>query len=306
MGNFYKLIGICTLMTVLVVPAYANTVTDRSGRTFEVRKPFQRIISLYGAHTENLFHLGLNKEIIGVSKSDTYPPEALKKSKFSYHDDAEKFMAFTPDLVLIRPMIARVYRQFIEKLEQAGITVISLQPVGIEDMYRYWRDLGVLTGRETEADTMIRTFRESVQTVRERTMAVPPENRKKVYFESIHNKMKTFSQNSMAMFVLETAGGINVAKDASQMRQTNIAAYGKERVLSKAREIDVYLAQYGSMNAVTVGQIRAEPGFQVIRAIRDSQVYLIDEMIVSRATFRLLEAIEQINRILYPDIAPGR
>jgi iron complex transport system substrate-binding protein len=48
------------------------------------------------------------------------------------------------------------------------------------------------------------------------------------------------------------------------VRNTNIAAYGKERILSKASEIEVLLAQKGVMNRVTVELIKQEPGFQVI------------------------------------------
>lgn len=277
----------------------AATVKDRSGRQIDVKTPFSRIISLYGAHTENLFALGLDKEIIGVGRNENYPAEARQKPMFSYHDDAEKFMAAKPDLVLVRPLIDRVYREFVRKLEQAGIVVVSLQPVGIADMYAYWRDLGRLTGREREAEKMVRTFESAVAEVRERVSKIPPAARKRVYFEAIHQKMKTFSKDAIAMFVVETAGGINVAADADQMRQTNIAAYGKERILARAAEIDVYLAQHGPMNPVTVEMIKAEPGFSVIKAVKENQVYLIDEMIVSRPGMRLIEGILRVEGILY-------
>ncbi len=302
MNPFRSLFTFITLGVLLQGVALADTVTDRSGRRIPVDRPFQRIISLYGAHTENLFHLGLEKEIIGVGRSEIYPPEALKKPSFSYHDDAEKFMALRPDLVLIRPMIDRVYQPFVRKLEMAGITVASLQPVGIEDMYRYWRDLGILTGKQAEAEAMVRSFEAGLAAIRNLVEKIPPKARKRVYFEAIHRKMKTFSQDSMAMFVLRRAGGINVAEDASQMRQTNIAAYSKERILAKASEIDVYLAQQGAMNPITRADILNEPGFQAIQAVQNGRVHLIDEWIVSRPTFRLLEGINQVARILYPDL----
>ncbi len=273
-------------------------IIDKSGKKIKVIKPFARIISLYGAHTENLFSLGLDKEIIGVGKNESYPPGALQKRKFSYHDDAEKFIAAKPDLVLIRPMIARGYQPFVKKLEQAGITVVSLQPVGIDDMFQYWENLGILTGREKQARAMIEKFQLEVAGIKKLAEKIPPEKRKKVYFEAIHKKMKTFSPHAIAIFALETAGGINIAKDAIQVRKTNIAAYGKEKILSKAALIDVYLAQKGRMNPVTVEDIKNEPGFQVIKAIRNNRIFVIDEMIVSRPTLRLLKGINKIADIL--------
>ncbi|MBW2345911.1 MAG: ABC transporter substrate-binding protein, partial [Deltaproteobacteria bacterium] len=119
---------------------------DRSGNKIVVEMPFKRIISLYGAHSENLFSLGLDEEIIGVSKNEAYPPRATTKPVFSYHDDAEKFIASHPDLILIRPMIARGYANLVLKLQKAGITVVSLQPRTVDEMYSYWKKLGMLTG----------------------------------------------------------------------------------------------------------------------------------------------------------------
>ena len=297
------LLGIWLIFAMFFsAPVHAKTVKDLSGREIAVEKPFVRIISLYGAHTENLFSLGLDKEIIGVSANESFPPEALTREVFSYHDDAEKFMAAKPDLVLTRPMIDRAYKPFVEKLQQAGITVVSLQPVGVEDMYAYWRDLGILTGKEADAEEMIARFQKGVQEAEERIRSIAPEKRRRVYFEAIHGKMKTFSKDSMAMFVLRTAGGINIAEDASQMRQTNIAAYGKERILAKAVEIDVFLAQQGTMNPVSVETIVSEPGFQAIKAVKNKEVYLIDELLVSRPTLRLIDGIRQISRILYPEL----
>lgn len=276
-----------------------RAIVDRAGRTIRVSAPYHRIISLYGAHTENLFSLGLDSEIIGVSRNDSYPPEALSKARFSYHDDPERFLAARPDLVLIRPMIDRAYPRLVTRLEQSGIRVASLQPGNVEEMYDYWKMLGILTGKRDRAMEMISRFRYAVSALNALTRTIPV--KKRVYFEAIHKKMKTFTPRAMAIFALETAGGINVAADARPVRTTNIAFYGKERILSKADRIDVYLAQIGAMNRPTVEMIRTEPGFHLIRAVKSGEIYIVDEMIISRPTLRLLEGICRIGRILYPD-----
>lgn len=275
-----------------------DVITDQGGRRLQVAKPFQRVISLYGAHTENLFSLGLGREIIGVSAHEVYPPAALQKPVFSYHDDPEKFLAARPDLVLIRPMIDRGYPQFVARLEKSGITVVSLQPATVDELRTYWEILGILTGRRKRALSLIEHFRHSAERLRGLTSAI--DIKKKVYFEAIHSKMKTFAPDSMAIFALETAGGINVASDARPVRKTNIAFYGKERILSHAREIDVYLAQYGAMNTPSIALIKNEPGFQAIKAIKNNEIHILDEGIVSRPTMRLLNGIFEIGKILYP------
>jgi iron complex transport system substrate-binding protein len=277
-----------------------NVIVDQAGRKIVTNGPHHRIISLYGAHTENLFGLGLDREIIGVSRHEDYPSQALKKPTFSYHDDPEKFLVAHPDLVLIRPMIDRGYPQFVARLEKSGIAVVSLQPRTVDEMYTYWRILGVLTGRQARASSMVANFQKAVSEFDTLTASIAI--RKKVYFEAIHSKMKTFSPDSMAVFALETAGGINIAADAIPVRKTNIAYYGKERILSRAAEIDVYLAQYGTMNQPSVSVIKNEAGYQIIKAVHDDQVYILDERIISRPTYRLLDGITEIGKILYPEV----
>ena len=288
-------------LAVSVTGGYcASVIIDDMNRKITVKAPFARIISLYAGHTENLFSLGLDAEIIGVSPSETYPGKALLKPVFSYHDDLEKFLAARPDLVLVRPMIDRGYARLLAGLEKNGITVVSLQPGNLDEIYRYWQTLGALAGREAESGRLIAGFKESLETIGQSVRKIS--TRKKVYFEAIHERMKTFSPDSMAIFAVDTAGGINLAKDAGPVRDTNIAAYGKERILSHATEMDVYLAQSGPMNRVTIDLIQNEPGFSVIKAIQAQQIYLIDEVLVSRPTVRLLEGIRTISKILNPDL----
>jgi iron complex transport system substrate-binding protein len=185
-------------------------------------------------------------------------------------------------------------------LEKSGIAVVSLQPATVSEMYTYWKILGVLTGRQTQASEMILLFQKISSDLKALASSITV--KKRVYFESIHNKMKTFSPDSMTIFALETAGGINVAGDAKSVRNTNIARYGKERILSHAAQIDVYLAQFGAMNRPTVAVIKKEPGFKAIKAVKNNQIFVIDEQLVSRPTLRLLEGIHEIGKILYPDV----
>jgi len=288
------------LLWALVNPAAAAVITDHAGRTIRVAQPFVRIISLYGAHTENLVMLEHVKEIIGISSSDRNLDEVKSRPVYSYHDDPEKFIAAQPDLVLIRPMIDRAYPTLIEKLEQNRIVVVSLQPGTVTEMFAYWHALGTLTGRNRQARQMVADFSQAVDRFTVVTGQVRP--KKRVYFEAIHTRMKTFTPDSMAAYVLETAGGINVAADARQVRTTNIAYYGKERLIEKAAEIDVYLAQVGAMNQTTVAAIKAEPGYRVIKAVKNNEIYLIDEQIVSRPTMRLLCGIARTGEALYPDL----
>ena len=263
-------------------------------------EPYERIISLYGAHTENLFSLGLDQEIIGVGMNECYPPEALERPDFSYQEGPEKILAAQPDLVLVRPMIDRGYSKLMNTLERSGITVVSLQPGNIEEMYTYWEILGTLTGRQEQAGEMQDNFRSALDYLQELTADI--QDPKGAFFESMHQQLKTFAPESMPIFVLEAAGGKNAARNPRQVRGTNIADYGKERLLARADEIQVYFAQKGPMNQPDPERIKNRSGLHLLQAVQEDRVYTIDEALVSRPTMRLLQGIYQVGKHLYPEL----
>jgi len=285
-----------------VKAASAFELVDQDGVLHSFEKPFSRIISLYPAHTENLAEIGAQESLLGIFSTDNYPVSIINKPRFSYHDSIEKFISARPDCVLIRPMIRRSAPNLIEKLKQYGITVISLQPTTAEELYEYWNHLGIITGRIEGSAAMIQSFKSGLESITRRIEKIPLSDRPLVYFEAIHSRMKTFSPHSIAIFCLETAGGVNVAADAEPRRRSNIAGYSKERILSHAGKIDFFLAQSGRMNAITVEEIINEPGFGAIKAIQQNRVFLIDEHLVSRPTTRLMDGIHIINRLLYDNL----
>ena len=288
---------LCFLL--VAVPVYSNPLLDSDGHVINVEKPFTRIISLYAAHTRNLCDMGAKSQIIAVGRSDKQLPDL---PRLSFGDDLERLLALKPDLVLIRPMLSHAHPETVERLTQSGVAVVSLQPNSVEDMFHYWELLGTLSGHLPAAKQMIANFGKGLAEIGHQVEQIPEQQRKRVYFESIHRRMKTFASGSMAMFVLQSAGGINIAEDAVQVRSTNIAEYGKERILAKAQQIDAFLAQKGKMNPVTKEMILQEPGFQIIKAVQQGQVFLVDEKKVSRPTMDLLEGIKNIFALLYPKV----
>ncbi len=294
------------LLLVFLVLTVASSATaaalhfvDQDGTEHHLPGACSRIISLYPAHTENLAEIGAADTLLGISTSDTGPETILDKPRFSYHDTAEKFIAAAPDCLLIRPMIRHSTPNLLDQLTQFGITVISLQPSTPDELYTYWRILGELSGHPDGAERMIERFDRELGILRRQVAVIPQEERPHVYFQAIHRRMRTFSPTSIAMFCLLEAGGVNVADDALPRRNTNIADYSKERILAKAEQIDVFLAQSGRMNRITIEEIQAEPGFGAIKAVRTGRIHLVDEDLVARPTSRLLDGIRRIHRLLY-------
>lgn len=301
------LLALALLLAATPAPAparAADSFSDDSGQAVSVARPYRRIISLYPAHAEVLIALGARESLIAAGPSPV--DGAADLPLISYRDDPERILALNPDLVLVRPMVFSGHPHLVERLRQFGIAVVSLQPGGAEELYDYWRRLGLLCGRTDQAEALIAGFQADLARLRARAAAVPAHERPRVFFESIHRQFKTFSPDSLAVLALTAAGGVNAAADAKPVRDTNIAEYGHERILALADTLDVYLAQVGTMNRVTAEEISATPGFSALKAVREGRVHLVDEALVSRPTPRLIEGIRRIQALILPGLAEVR
>jgi ABC-type Fe3+-hydroxamate transport system substrate-binding protein len=80
-----------------------RTFTDQMGRLISVPYPPQRIISLVPSQTELLFDLGLDREVVGITKFCIHPSEKFKKSikvGGTKKLDLNKIYDLRPDLII--------------------------------------------------------------------------------------------------------------------------------------------------------------------------------------------------------------
>ncbi len=285
---------------------YKISFVDDDEKQINMDEPAKKIISLYSAHTENLYKLGIDDEIIGVGTSDIYPAKVLEKKQFDYKNaDPEKIILEEPDLVLIRPFINRSRPDFVQALEKGGINVVSLYPESFDEFDDYINKLSILTGTEDKAKTLLEDFHTQIDNIKEETKNI--DDKVNVYFESSEQDYKTVTVDSMPAMAIDIAGGINIASDVKPIKEgSSIAAYGTERILEKADDIDVFVSQNGVMNAGgNKHSITIRPGFETIKAIKNDRVYVINQKIISSPTFRYLDGINEMCRMFYPEIFDG-
>jgi iron complex transport system substrate-binding protein len=278
------------------------TFVDDDGRTVVVDKPAKRIISLYSAHTENLFWLGAGDSVIGGHKTCTWPPEAAPLAIYDYSGDPEYVIAAEPDLVLTAPRISRAHPDYLSALEKAGITVVSLYTDVFDDFDGYIGRLAALCG--AGASERIAEFHERLGTIRAKTAAVPTGEQKRAFFEAAENHLRTAAPGSFPALAIEFAGAVNAAPDAEPVYEgSSMASFGLERVMEIAGDIDVYIAQRGAMNqAVSVESVQARPGYRAVKAVNDGRVCIIDERLISAPTARFLDGVEELARFIYPGL----
>ena len=302
-----KLLSLILCLLLCTLTAYAQTAdepveenlpirfTDARGKEIVLEKPAERIISLYSAHTENLFALGAGDRLIGGSNSEVYPEEALLLPVYHYREDPEKVIAAMPDLVLVRPMIERVVPEYIEALERAGLTVASLYPDTAEEFDEYILTLARITDTVPQAELLLADRTERIAAIAQSIEGLKPVN---VFVETSASPLRTLTADALAAVNVTLAGGQSVAQDAPENPGSSMVEYPIEKLIEKGEQIDVYVAQLGGMNKlVTLEDILTRSGYMAIRAVREGRILIIDEKLIASPTFRQLDGIELLAEI---------
>lgn len=285
------------LFLMINMTMFGKVITDDSGKTIDITKPYKRIISLYGAHTEVLVAIGAKENLIGVEKNS----QVKTLPQYSYRDSIERFLKANPDLVLIRPMIRSRYRRLIKGLEDAGITVLTIKPTKFEDLENYWNLLGLISGHQKESSQYVENFRKEVDKLEKISKNTPLSEVKTVFFEARHKGLKTASNKSIPAFIFHILNIDSLASDIeANKRKSTVVSYPRELLISKGETIDIYITQRGAMNKVTKEEIEKTSGFESIRAVREGNILIVDEKEISRPTMKLIDGAKKLGKMVYP------
>jgi len=128
-----------------------RSYTDQLGNTISINFPAKRIVSLVPSQTELLFDLGLNAEIVGITRFCIHPEKAvLQKEKIGGTKklDLEKIIALQPDLIIgNKEENERADIEALQKLFPVWMSDIAT----LEDAQKTIEQIGKLVDREPEA-----------------------------------------------------------------------------------------------------------------------------------------------------------
>jgi ABC-type Fe3+-hydroxamate transport system substrate-binding protein len=131
-----------------------RTFTDQTGRILTCWALPKKIISLVPSQTEFLFDIGLEEEVIGITKFCIHPTHwSLQKKRVGGTKNirAEIIDQLQPDLIIANK--EENSKEQIEELEKKYPVWIS-DVKTLEDALQMMQELGRITGREKNADTI--------------------------------------------------------------------------------------------------------------------------------------------------------
>ncbi len=277
----------------------ALTLTDGLGRTVQLAHPAQRIVSLAPSNTEILFAIGAGTQVVGRDELSDYPAQvkslpSVGGSMGQYSTEA--IVALKPDLVLAAEINTP---ELVKSLETLGLTVYYLKnPDSLDQMYQNLQIVAQLTGHEADADTLTASLKSRVAAVDARLAAVSD---KPVVFYEIDatdpTKPYTYGPGTFGDALITEAGGVNFSKAAGI--QDAYPQVGLEQIVATDPAIMIL---GDSAYGVTPESVKTRPGWGTIQAVKTGKIFPFDDNLVSRPGPRLVDGLEQLARLLHPEL----
>ncbi len=270
------------------------TVTDDLGREVTITKQPERIISMAPANTEILFALGLGEKVVGITNVCNYPAQAQEKEKIGDYDNPnlEKIIELEPDLILAshgNPI------ELIDQLERLNYTVVGLEPNDIDDIVSSVSMVGSVTGNIKEAARLTEEMRKRIEAVLAETSSLVENNRPRVLYVVWYKPLWTAGSGTFIDELIQKAGGINIAGDIPGWPQINL-----ETVIEKNPQI--IIIGYSEDQPELIQSVRNESTLDQTDAFKNNQIHSIDTDIVSRTGPRIVDALEEMAKIIHPEI----
>ena len=264
----------------------ADSARDDFGAPIAFNTTPRRIVSLNPATTELLFAIGAGDRVVGRTHWDNYPPAALAVTDLGngIRPNVEAILGVHPDLVLLYASADN--RLAADRLREAGIATVSVKGDRIADFRRLTLLIGKLVGSEPQAKQLVDTVDQTLARVAAETRSLP---RPRVFLHTWNKPIITLGGGSFVTELVNIAGGRNIY-DSIPAPSAPVSIEDIVR-----RDPDLVLA-----GPEAVAQIKADPTWQVVRAVREGRVVAYDTNVVFRPSVRLGEGAVAFEKLLHP------
>ncbi|MDR7485398.1 MAG: helical backbone metal receptor [Armatimonadota bacterium] len=254
------------------------TIRDATGTAVVIPTAPRRIVSLAPSVTEILFALGLDREVVGVSDADDYPPDKVRaRARIGgVIISVEGVIALRPDLVIGMPSLQH---DQLARLRALRLPVLAVDAASVDETISQIRLLGRATGRLDRAAAL-------AEALEGRARQVRPAARRTVYIEAWSEPILAVGRGTLADDMVRRAGGINILGD-----RQGYAQVPAEVVL--ARNPQVVLMLYPGKE-----RLRTRPGWRAMDAVRADRVYELPTSLVSRPGPRVADGLALVARLL--------
>ena len=240
-----------------------------------------RVVSLSTTHTEIIQSLEAEETLIAVdsfSKVD-FPVEVID----AYTVTAEELAPLNPDVVIL----AFDFNGIVEGLKNQEINYVLLPPAkNFEDVYSQIEIIGSLVNKESEAFSTTRDMKIEINRILDNANFGDAS----VYHE-IGYSYGIYSVNSDSLIgqIYNSLGVVNIANNTEDPFGSGYPALTEEQVIESNPEY-IIIGHSDYLNK----DLSTRVGWEDINAIKNSNVYFLDENLANNWGTTTVELVEQI------------
>ena len=269
--------------------SFPVTITDDNGNDVTIEAAPASIVALAPSFVEVLFAIGAGDAIVAADQNTDFPPEAADIPKISgFEPSVEGIVAYEPDLVLMLFDPGGLQ----DALQQLGIATLFLaSPETIEDTLAQISTLGEAVGHMPEAEDLVGQMRSDISTLKAK---LPASGAGPRVFHEVDNTFYTAGPGSFIHDLYATLGAQNIAESTGEA----FPQMSAEVIIQADPEVIILADEFAGESA---GTVAARPGWDQISAVKSGRVHIVDPNITSRPGPRLVNALETLAMLLYPE-----
>lgn len=278
---------IMILNTFIFTICFSRVLVDSTGRVIEIPENIERVVSTVPSNTEIIVDMGLVDLLVGVDSYSEKVDKRLSEKGVLRSDDLneEKIVELMPDLVISSHHNLKKGKESLKFFDEVGIPVYVIKnPKSLSEVADSVIEIGEILNKKSEAEHLKDKFLKELKEI----VSNKNSEDKKVYFEILENPIYTTGSETFLNDVLESVGGKNIFRDEKGWISPPI-----ESILEK--DPDVILV--GEDRKYMVEEILARDEWQDVNAIKNKEVYFIDESI-NRPSPRVLKALKELREVL--------
>lgn len=296
MRHFWPLI----VFVIIFVVALFGLKQSNTIETAQKKMP-QRIITLAPSITEMAFALGLDKQVVGVTKYCDYPDKVLSLPKVGglINPNLEAIVALEPDLVILSATQSHTIKQ----LQQLNIQTLGIYNSTLLDIKKSIKAIGLVTQRQQQADTLLTYIDSKITTISEKITGLP---RPKVMITMGHStnseQVKTIyiaGQHDFFNDLITLAGGQN----SYQGDNLKVPSLSIEGIMRLNPQIIIDIFPEASDHNADIEQVKKQwQNLNYVDAVINNRVHIIEENYATIPGPRIFQLLDRMARLIHPEV----
>ncbi|WP_289294248.1 ABC transporter substrate-binding protein [Romboutsia ilealis] len=295
-----KILALIIALSMFIISGCSSqqdrTVTDREGTEVNIPKKIEKIISTAPSNTEVLMALGLGDKLVAIDKYSTDIEGVnteLPQIDFS-NPDAETIIGLEPDIVIAsgHNKTGSTEDPF-KAISEAGIPVVYIPSSdSIDGIYKDIEFIAEVVNEKSKGKEIIDDMKAQVEEIK--AIGDTITDKKSVYFEiSPAPYLSSFGKSTFLNEMIEIIGAKNIFEN-----EEGWVSPTAEAIIDA--NPDVIITNAGYMENPTE-EIKSRDAWENINAIKNNEVYLVDQNASSRPSQNVIKALEQMANAVYPE-----